>query len=329
MINYWTIFLTGLVTGGLSCLAVQGGLLAATLAQHEEKEYVSSARRTGHTLPILSFLGAKLIAYTFLGLLLGWFGSFFTISIGTQIVMQILVALFMIGTALNILNVHPFFRYFVIQAPRWLTKRVRSASKSSSMFAPALMGALTVFIPCGTTQAMMALAIGSGSPIVGAVVMFSFVLGTSPLFFILGLYATKLGQSMHDVFMKVAAITLIVLALFNIQNSLALSGTSLTTLTTTKTPSAQKPVSEATITFMQTSYSPASITVKAGSAVKLNLVNSSGNGCIQAFTIPKLGIQKVVSVGSTDVIQFTAPSAPQQMEFMCSMGMYRGVIDVI
>ena len=119
MINYWTIFLTGLVTGGLSCLAVQGGLLAATLAQHEEKEYVSSARRTGHALPILSFLGAKLIAYTFLGLLLGWFGSFFTISIGTQIVMQILVALFMIGTALNILDVHPFFRYFVIQPPRW------------------------------------------------------------------------------------------------------------------------------------------------------------------------------------------------------------------
>lgn len=329
MINYWTIFLTGLVTGGLSCLAVQGGLLAATLAQREEESYLSSAQQTGHAVPILSFLGAKLIAYTVLGLLLGWFGSLFQISLATQIVMQMLIALFMIGTALNILNVHPFFRYFVIQPPRWLTKRVRSASKSNNVYAPAVMGALTVFIPCGTTQAMMALAIGAGNPIAGALIMFAFVLGTSPLFFILGLYASKLGQTMHDVFMKVAAGTLIILALYNIQNTLALSGTSLTTPTTTKTPSAQKPVSEATITFLQTEYTPSMITVEAGKPVTLNLVNTSGNGCIQAFTIPKLGIQKVVSVGSQDVIQFTAPSQPQQMEFMCSMGMYRGVIDVI
>ena len=41
MINLWTIFITGLVTGGLSCLAVQGGLLAATIAQNEEEKLKS------------------------------------------------------------------------------------------------------------------------------------------------------------------------------------------------------------------------------------------------------------------------------------------------
>ena len=69
--------------------------------------------------------------------------------------------------------------------------------------------------------------------------------------------------------------------------------------------------------------------MKAGTDVRLNLSNVSGGGCIQAFTIPKLGVQKIVAIGTQEVIQFTAPSKPQQMEFMCSMGMYRGVINVI
>jgi len=35
--SLWAIFLTGLITGGLTCMAVQGGLLAATIAQREEE----------------------------------------------------------------------------------------------------------------------------------------------------------------------------------------------------------------------------------------------------------------------------------------------------
>ena len=34
-INLLTIFLTGLLTGGLTCLAVQGGLLATAVAQRQ------------------------------------------------------------------------------------------------------------------------------------------------------------------------------------------------------------------------------------------------------------------------------------------------------
>ena len=329
MINLWTIFITGLVTGGLSCLAVQGGLLAATIAQNEEEKLKSKTKQTGNAMPILAFLTAKLVAYTALGFLLGWFGSLFQISLATQVVMQFLVALFMIGTALNILDVHPIFRYFAIQPPRFVTKLVRNQSKSKSLFAPALLGAFTVFIPCGTTQAMMALAIGSANPFLGAMVLFAFVLGTSPLFFVLGYFATKLGDSMHKKFMKVAAFTLIILSLFTMRNVLALSGTDIGLSKKSDIENQEPPVSEATIQFLETTYSPSSITVKAGTDVRLNLSNVSGGGCIQAFTIPKLGVQKIVAIGTQEVIQFTAPSKPQQMEFMCSMGMYRGVINVI
>ena len=190
--NLYAIFLTGLITGGLTCMAVQGGLLAATLAQREEEKLEENAKG-GNALPILAFLVAKLTAYTVLGALLGTLGSFFSLSIEFRAILQIAVAVFMVGTALNILEVHPMFRYFVIQPPKFLTRLVRKQSRSQSMFAPALLGAFTIFIPCGTTQAMMALAVASGKPIFGAAIMFAFILGTSPVFFYPWLLCNKIG----------------------------------------------------------------------------------------------------------------------------------------
>jgi hypothetical protein len=38
MANLAVVFLTGLTTGGLSCLAVQGGLLASSVAHQAEKD---------------------------------------------------------------------------------------------------------------------------------------------------------------------------------------------------------------------------------------------------------------------------------------------------
>lgn len=331
-INLWAVLLTGLVTGGLTCLAVQGGLLATTIAQRQESALKDSTLKTGNAFPIIIFLISKLIAYTILGFLLGLFGSVFELSLTARIIMQIAVAIFMIGTALNILNIHPIFRYFVIQPPRFLTRIARKQSKSKNLFAPAILGAFTVFIPCGTTQAMMALAIASANPFLGAAVLFAFVLGTSPLFFILGYFATKLGDSLHQKFMKLAAVVLILLAIFNLKGAFALAGLgsfSKSPSVSIAAPEPQIPVNEATIQFNKTYYSPGVVTVKAGARVTLNLVNKNGSGCIQAFTIPKLGVQKIVRVGTSDSVQFTAPNNAGEIAFMCGMGMYQGVIRVI
>ena len=349
-VNLIPIFFTGLFVGGLTCMAVQGGLLAATIAQREEeklldklKNSTSGSGQARNALPILSFLCAKLIAYTILGLLLGALGSVFELSLSTKIILTFAVAIFMIGTALNILDVHPIFRYFIIQPPRFLTRLIRNQSKSKDVFAPAILGAFTVFIPCGTTQAMMALAIASGSPLVGAAILFTFVLGTSPLFFILGYFATRLGDSLQQKFMRFAAFAIIILAIFNMNNALALSGSSFTldnlwnnfqcTITFCSTSqvaaATTAPISEATIVIEAAGYSPNNFSVKRNSPVTIHLTNNGGRGCTQAFTIPSLGIQKIIPIGSSDTIQFTAPNQPQQLAFMCSMGMFRGVINVI
>lgn len=340
--NLLVIFMTGLLTGGLTCLAVQGGLLASTIAQREE-EHLKDKAQHGHALPIFVFLLAKIVAYTLLGLLLGWFGSIFELSLTTRVILQFAVIVFMIGTALNLLNAHPLFRYFVIQPPRFITRRIRQHSKSGDVFAPALLGAFTVFIPCGTTQAMMALAIAAGSPLWGAAIMFAFVLGTSPIFFVLGYLATRLGDVMHRRFMRFAAYAIIILALYNLNGTLVLAGSSVNFTSVAKgafcsiTSCADDGQSfesaavsrEVTINIGQYGYTPRNFSVKAGQPVRINLVNKDAYTCAQAFTIPKLGLQKTVRAGSSGSLEFVAPKKAGKLAFSCSMGMYTGTINVV
>jgi uncharacterized protein len=250
-------FVTGLTTGGLSCLAVQGGLLAGSVA-HEVERNVAAApvpapaivsakakkgRAKGATAaavsipleapaqphraarPIVLFLTAKVIAYTILGILLGWLGSMFQLTPTMRMILLVAIGVFMIGTALRMLNVHPIFRYFALEPPRFITRYIRRKSKGdASAVTPLFLGALTVFIPCGVTQAMMAVAMASGDPLVGATTMFAFTLGTTPVFFALAYLATRLGQRMEKAFIRVVAVALVVFGLVSIDSALTLGG---------------------------------------------------------------------------------------------------------
>jgi uncharacterized protein len=333
-----SIFITGLLAGGLTCMAVQGGLLAATIAQRHELAFAEDAKH-GSALPIATFLIAKLIVYTALGFLLGSIGSAFQISLTTQILLQVAVAVFMLGTALHLLRVHPLFRYFIIQPPYFLTKFIRKQSKSNNVFAPALLGAFTVFIPCGTTQAMMALSVGSGDPLTGAIILFAFTLGTSPVFFLLGYFTSKITGTAKKAFTSIAAFILFMFALFNLNNAVALTGSQYTLETAARSvwcifsycneSSAPLIAQEAEITIDDTGYTPRNFSVKAGEEVTLRLTNNDSNNCAQSFTIPQLGVQSVVPMGTSKTVSFTAPDKPGTLSFMCSMGMYRGTISVI
>ncbi len=331
--NLLAVFLTGLLTGGLTCLAIQGGLLVAALSQNMKEKGVT---------PVIAFLVAKLIIYTLLGFLLGLLGSVFNFSITTTVVLQITVSIFMIGTALNLLRIHPVFRYFAISPPKILMRLVKNQVKNRAIFAPAILGAFTIFLPCGVTQAMMALAVVSGNPLTGSLVMFFFILGTFPLFFSLGYFTTKLSERLQQKFMFAAAFAIIILAIINIDNALTVSGSNITlkslgrklycTLTIcdeTKLAAKPKTGNEITINITSTGYNPEYLVVKRGENITLHLKNISRGGCQQAFTIPKLSIRKIVRPGEEQTIQFTAPSNPGEIIFTCSMGMYGGKIEVI
>src|SRR5512139_1474087 len=229
--NLMVAFLTGLTTGGLGCLAVQSGLLASTLAYQVEQDMkVYNLNPTGKfrphiAKPIILFLIAKLMAYTALGFLLGAVGSVLQLTPTTSALLYIGIGVFMIGNALRMLDVHPIFRYFVIEPPKFLTRYIRRKSKDGeSLVTPLFMGTLTIFLPCGVTQAMMAVALGTGSAIEGALLMFAFILGTTPLFFTVYYFATRLSATMEKSFTRIVAVVLLFLGLVSIDSGLNLAG---------------------------------------------------------------------------------------------------------
>jgi uncharacterized protein len=338
--DLWLIFLTGLTVGGLTCLAVQGGLLTSVIAAREDEDFREGSFRKHSIWPILSFIITKLIVYSGLGFLLGAFGSALSLSDTTRIIMQLVAGLYMIIIALDIFNVHPIFRYALIQPPRFLTQKVRGASKSKDVFAPALLGALTVLIPCGTTLAMEVLAISSGSALMGALIMFVFILGTSPLFFVLGLLTTSLGDKFRGGFLKLAGILVFYLGIISLNGALVLAGSPISlqsipiSIDLSAGGQAQNPVKfingiqEVNISVYPTSYSPAYFQVKQGVPVKMNLQTFGGLGCTSEFRVPQLGISKDLPLSGAQTVEFT-PQETGKIVYTCSMGMYSGVIEVI
>ncbi len=339
--NLGVIFITGLTVGGLTCLAVQGGLLASVIAAREDEEVEKEINRKRTFYPTFAFLIAKLIAYTVLGFILGAFGGAVGISQTAQIIMQLIAGLYMLAIALNLLNIHPIFRYAVIQPPRWLTRKVRNQSRSKDIFAPALLGTMTIFIPCGTTLAMEALAISSANAFLGAAIMATFVLGTVPLFFGIGWLTSIMGENFKSKFLKIAAVAVMYLGLTSINGSLIAIGfpvnsQSITNVfnNTFKPKSEEKLYTEAplsqTVEIIVNSggYSPNYVRVKKGLPVTVKLIGNNAFSCASAFRIPSLGISKNLQANETYTFTFT-PQKKGRITFACSMGMYTGVIEVI
>ena len=75
-------------------------------------------------------------------------------------------------------------------------------------------------------------------------------------------------------------------------------------------------------------YAPNYIRVKKGQEVTLTLKSKDAYSCASAFRIPSLGISRDLAVTDTQTITFT-PTKVGKIKFNCSMGMYRGVIEVV
>ena len=347
--NIMVAFITGLTTGGLSCLAVQGGLLASSLAHQIEQDYLEQTasqrkkqlkrnqvaqRRVNSAQPILLFLASKIVAYTLLGALLGWLGSYLALSPVTRAILMIVIGIFMLGNALRMLNVHPIFRYFNVEPPKFITRYIRRTSKGADTFTPLFLGALTVFIPCGVTQAMMAAALGTGSPLTGAAMMLAFTLGTSPVFFIVAYLTTELGARLEKFFMRFVAIVLLVLGFMTLDGGLNLMGSpySLTNLargfTTASAAgaSASAPSADLTLMVQNEGYFPQLLKASANEPVSLDLVTNKTYSCSRDFVIPALNYYQLLPDTGTVQVNIPAQPAGTRMFFTCSMGMYTGTI---
>jgi len=310
---------TGLVAGGASCAAIQGGLLAGLVARRrpvpslavgdDHAGGVGEARRQparlDDAIPVGGFLAGKLVSHTVLG-----------------------------------------FARLVPEPPQRWTRLFRRNARSTTAGAPAVLGLASVLIPCGVTLSVEFLAIASGSAVTGAAIMAAFVLGTAPLFAVLGYAARRSATMLRGQLAKVAAVAVVVTGLLSINAGLVLSGSS-TTLATmwasladrqratpapgdaaaaeALTPS-EDGVQRIVVTVSDTGYNPAVVWVKADVPAQVTFRTNGTQGCTRTLVVPSLKVGKQLpATGSTtlDLGQL----APGLLRYTCGMGMYSGTIE--
>lgn len=329
----------GLVAGSSSCLAVSGGLLLSTAGRFRERYGSASLRE--RLRPVFLFVFGRILAYGFLGGLIGLLGKAFTLSSSVTGLITIAAAIFMLIMGLEMLHIAPaWLKSLMPRMPKSLAHRIVDADGSTHWAAPFFLGAATFFLPCGFTQSLQVYALTTGSFWASAMILGGFAIGTAPALLALGWASSSMKGKAGTWFFQFAGALVVVLGIWNIQNGIALTGLTLPVIASPKVDTTQQAVGgDSNVSFNGTSqvikmaltnsspyYSPSdTFTVKSGLPVQIQ-INSRGSGCRSAFLIPKLNVSQFLDQ-SVNIIDFT-PSTPGRYTFSCGMGMYRGTLIV-
>ncbi len=353
--NLAAVLVTGLFAGGVSCAAVQGGLLTGLITRQRAATAQSAAPPTrgvqtvqrphwraqlGDDLaPVGGFLAGKLVSHTLLGALLGALGGAVQLSVGMRTWLQIGAGLLIIVLGLAQLGV-PGFRGIVIEPPASWMRMVRNRARSRTALAPALLGLATVLIPCGVTLSVEALALTTGSALAGAATMAVFVLGTTPLFALLGYAARKAATAWRGRLAVLTGLVVVALGLYTLNGGLELAGSPVAasripqTVGLVKAPPDTSTVATqdgqqvVVITATTGSYSPDNVQVRAGMPTTLVIHSDDAQGCVRSFVIASRDEQRVLPrTGDTRID--LGVLQPGRLDYACGMGMYTGTITIV
>ncbi len=322
----WVALLVGLVAGFSSCMALIGGLVLGISARHSELH--PEATPVQKFRPHLFFNAGRIGGYIVFGGIIGLLGSAFQLS-GTVLgIITILVGIVMIFLGLKLIEIFPALKYKTLSLPKSLSRLlgIKKETKEYSHKNATVAGALTFFLPCGFTQAMQLYAISTGSFTEGALIMGLFALGTAPgLLGVGGLSSIFKGQKARTFFMT-AGLAVIVLGVFNISNASRLISLP-TSNTVTGSEKVDAEYQEVRMSQGNAGYTPSQFTVELGKPVRWIITSESRFSCASSLVMPEYNIRKSLKLGE-NIIEFT-PTKTGKIQFSCSMGMYRGVFNVI
>ena len=356
--SLWTVLVTGLLAGGASCAAVQGGLLAGAVARRHRPPPAPGRRgaRGRHgaeappprfgddAVPVGGFLAGKLLSHTALGGLLGLLGDTVTIGVGARSSLQIVAGVVMVLLAADLLGLRSVRRLVPSPPAAWV-RLVRRSARWSSAAAPALLGAATVLLPCAVTLSMEVLAVASGSPLGGAAIMATFVAGTSPLFAALGYAARRSTAALRGRLGLLTGVAVAVAGLASINSGLVLAGSPLTlgdglrSLAGSGRPPASAPapsglppsdadgVQHLVLQADEGGYSPSVLRARAGVQTELIVRTDARAGCTRALVIPSMGFERILGTGETPIRLGVLEAGT--IRFTCAMGMYAGRIEAV
>lgn len=207
--------LLGLVASISSCAALVGGLLLSMTKQWNDISIHGT--ETQQFIPHTMFHVGRLLAFTFLGGVLGIIGKTFSFNTTASAILVVMVSIVMILLSLQMLNV-TWAQKIRLGLPKSLTRYITAGNDFSHTYMPFLLGVCTFFIPCGFTLIAQGIALTSGNFIRGALVMLSFALGTLPVLLGISISGSKLNRTPNysSLFSKVAGILILFFALYNL-----------------------------------------------------------------------------------------------------------------
>ncbi|MFH1840678.1 MAG: sulfite exporter TauE/SafE family protein [Candidatus Shapirobacteria bacterium] len=329
-----TFLFFGLLAGVSTCAALTGGIVLSM-----SKSW--GGRREPH---ILFNLG-RVVSYALFGAILGITGSKLQFSPTFSAFLVIAVSIFMILTGLKMLGVKAL-RGFQIALPKSWTRQAVNGQNFQGRYMSLIMGALTILLPCGFTITVESLALLSGNPMQGALIMAAFAVGTAPGLLAIGFSAVKMENSSRSVlFSQIAGALILLFAIFNINSQLnVLSLPSLDNLSIGSSTKGQiigasdakdglaPIVNGKQVLKMNASasgYSPNYFKVRAGTPVRWEITDTGTSGCTNAVMSQSLFEGQIpLTPGQTSVKEFT-PAKAGKYKFSCWMGMVTGVMEVI
>lgn len=352
--SLWAVLATGLLAGGASCAAVQGGLLAGTLARRRPAgaavDRGARARNKAGAppdpprslrqdlAPVGAFLGGKLASHVVLGAALGVLGDAIQFSPQIRGSVQIVAGIAMLALALDLMGVAGL-RGLVPAAPPAWARLVRRSGRTGGSLGPALLGAATILIPCGVTLSMMFLAVASGSLLSGAAIMGAFVLGTAPLFGLIGYAAKRSAAVVRGRLNVVAGAAVLIAGLVSLNAGLVLNGSPVTisgawravTGGETEPVAAPAPAADGVqrivINAYDTGYSPSNVVAQPGIPTTLTFRTDKTEGCTRALLMDAFDVERVLPA-TGDTLVDVGELEPGTYTYTCGMGMYEGSITV-
>jgi sulfite exporter TauE/SafE len=165
----WIAFLVG-IGGSLHCIGMCGGLATGC-----------TVKKNGN---ILYQLG-RLASYTLLGLFAGTMGRFLMFK--QDSVYSTLIPAIMIGLIFIYWGLKPWLPNVQIHMPKKfsdfhmrLWRKYLGVEYKDSNIAPFMIGSLSIFLPCGLLYGVVLALASFKSPMIGAISMLAFGLGTLP-----------------------------------------------------------------------------------------------------------------------------------------------------
>jgi len=216
-VTYGTAFVIGIIASLSTCLAVVGGLvlsMSATFAKEGDK-----------VKPQLMFHGGRIVAFFVLGGVIGAIGSTFILNTSATFILSVVIGIVMLILGINLLDIFPWAKKFQLGMPKFISKRAHRISNLNHTLTPVLVGIATFFLPCGFTQSMQLYTLSTGSFLGGGLTMLAFALGTFPVLALISFSSFSIQKSSKaGIFYKSAGLIVILFALFNFINSLAVLG---------------------------------------------------------------------------------------------------------